>query len=265
MALREINNEGVVSEVAEKLSAIETPKPKGWYLWMHHIGLSGHGNGMYPSDVCDHRKPLPDNIPWPDLDAKLHNLGSVCDPPVSNLINEVERHAWSLGRDGLFSTIDLLWQHLSPEAKGRVIAGASEKRIGAIYDVKENQPPFSPLRFLQRRPQAPQLKSKFLAATQKQIPSSNIRENKLPIVLSLSHYIQVTPVTETTAPRKAPNLGSTRSKESISLLSFSLQPLAIDHVPRLLTTKNPRDFGTALLSYFHQRRFGIICRMRRDR
>jgi hypothetical protein len=120
-----------ISESLQQLARQTPAEPMGWFRWIH-CGYIFHK--VYPSDFREHRQPLPDGIPWDEVEHLLGNSPATDPETFDAILEEAERHAWAFGREGLFGILDSLWEHLSPSARGKAFAGASEERLAVLWD-----------------------------------------------------------------------------------------------------------------------------------
>ncbi|MFK5923394.1 MAG: hypothetical protein QM496_14550 [Verrucomicrobiota bacterium] len=101
------------------LAKIKPTEPIGWFQWMHEGFMS--------------RSPLWERIitylpqPEPQGWQSWPSPASDCSSLYTEQVKQIERHAWQFGFENLHSILLTVWKDLSPQARGRALAGLSEE------------------------------------------------------------------------------------------------------------------------------------------
>lgn len=120
MYMDEFAAEWVAQKLAEdwpaliaKIEATPPETPRSWFRWLHHRWLSRTQPQVNIKLTSE----------WKAVEQVVITDSLMLDAP---LIAQIESHAWEIGRLGLQELANHCWIHLSPHARGRLLAGLSD-------------------------------------------------------------------------------------------------------------------------------------------
>lgn len=96
-----------------RIAEVPPEIPRGWFRWLHNSFLSRYGAAVY----------LKLSMEWESVAHVVEHDASRLD---DELLKQIEVHSWEIGRCGLHRLSDACWQRLSPDARGRILAGISD-------------------------------------------------------------------------------------------------------------------------------------------
>lgn len=100
---------GLMARIAEVPPEI----PRSWFRWLHWSFLSRNKAAVH----------LELNMEWESVAHVVEHDASRLDDA---LLKQIEAHSWEIGRCGLHRLAEACWQRLSPDARGRILAGISD-------------------------------------------------------------------------------------------------------------------------------------------
>ncbi len=116
--------EQVLAGWFERLTRLESAPvetARGWFRWLHHGWLARNEWRVVAAHAED----------WQDVALVICRRPDLLD---ERLLSLIERHAWAVGRHSLRGLAQAAWPQLSAEARGRLLAGASENTFSIDSD-----------------------------------------------------------------------------------------------------------------------------------
>ncbi len=108
-----------------RVAAAEPETPRGWFRWLHYTVLSRLDDSNSGPSVMDQ---LQFRTEW----RALAHAASLDPTLLGSLTPYVEIHAWEVGSYGLHRLAEACWAQLTPQARGRLLAGIANLEI--VYE-----------------------------------------------------------------------------------------------------------------------------------
>lgn len=108
-----------------RVGRAEREIPRGWFRWLHHTPLSRLDESNRGPTVTDQLK---FSTEW----RALAYAASLDPARLDALLPNLETHAWEVGFYGLHRLAEACWARLTPQARGRLLAGIAN--LENVYD-----------------------------------------------------------------------------------------------------------------------------------